>query len=349
MTEAPPTGTDVTLIVVNHDGESCLRECLESLLATRDTKFELLLVDNASTDGSGRILDEIEHHHPQIEVVRQSENLGYAGAVNSVLSRCRGRYIGVLNMDLRSDPNWLSPLVEFLDAHPETAAVNPLLLLRSGDAINAAGQDVHVTGLGFNRALGRAKASVGKDPFRISGLQGAAFLIRRSLLEEIQGMDTTGFLYHEDVNLSWLLGLMGHDLYCVPEAIVQHDYFLSMHAEKFYLLERNRLAMLASYLHIRTRIWLSPLLLFTEILLWSYSSLRGPSFLRAKARSYRWLHEVRGQLAARRSLCDRLRTRSDVEVLRKMKWTYSWRQFLILAREDGEPRKPLPPQSTPGR
>lgn len=311
-------------------------------MQTRGPAFELLVVDNGSTDESSGVLDKIEREHREIEIVRHAENLGYAGAVNSVLPICRGRYVAVLNMDVHVEPGWLSPLVTFLDQHPEAGGANPLITLLDRRVINAAGQDIHVTGLGFNRALGQDRSSAGSEPFQVSGLQGAAFLTRRSLLEQTHGMDATGFLYHEDVNLSWLLQLMGHDLYCVPESTVSHDYFLSMHAEKLYLLERNRLAMLACYLDARTRIWLSPFLLLTELLLWTYALLRGPSFLRAKARSYGWVRKRAGEIAERRELAQKFRVRTDAEILRRMKKGYAWKQFLTLARERRDPRRPFP-------
>ena len=165
MTDDSQPRADVTLIVVNHEGEERLRACVESLLDTQGPRPDLILVDNASKDGSARILQEIERAHPAVRVFRHAQNLGYAGAVNSVLPVCRGRYVGVLNMDVVAEPGWLLPLVAFLDENPETGAVNPLITLLDGQVINAAGQDIHVTGLGFNRALGRPRSSVGRDPF----------------------------------------------------------------------------------------------------------------------------------------------------------------------------------------
>lgn len=342
MSEDASAGKSVSLIVVNYNGESSLAACVESLIGTVDHKTEIFLVDNASSDESPRLLEELKSLSASIETLRLEENLGYAGAVNHVLPRCTGRYVGVLNMDILAEDNWLPPLVDFLDRRPEVAAVNPLLILQDGKTINAAGQDVHVTGLGFNHALGQRRDSINPEPFPISGLQGAVFLIRRSLLEQIGGIDDSGFLYHEDVNLSWLLRLMGNDLYCVPAAVVRHDYFLSMHAEKLYLLERNRLAMLSSYLAPSTRIWLSPLLLLTEFLLWGYALLRGPSFMGAKGRAYTWLWKNRKQIHERRDRANRLRTQDDRQLLSAMKLTYPWRQLLTLARENTAPRKPIP-------
>jgi GT2 family glycosyltransferase len=343
LTTARPGGPDVSLIIVHYNGAARLRACLDSLLADVSTKREIFVVDNASEEESTGLLDELENAGDEITLIRSEENLGYAGGVNLALPHCRGRYVGVLNMDIVAESGWLEPLVDFLDHHPDTGAVNPLLLLGDGCSINAAGQHLHITGLGFNRYLGKSCETAGSEPFRISGIQGAAFLLRRELLQRIGGMDASGFLYHEDVNLSWLVGLMGYELYCIPRARVRHDYFLSMHAEKFHLLERNRIGMLFAYLEPGTAWRLALRLGFSELLVWTYALLRGPAFLRAKARSYGWLREARPLLEERRCLAGRLRMRSDREYLATLERAYPWRQLLDLAGERGQPRRPLAP------
>jgi GT2 family glycosyltransferase len=173
----------------------------------------------------------------------------------------------------------------------------------------------------------------------VSGLQGGAFVIRRELLERIGGMDATGFLYHEDVNLSWLLRLMGFDLFCVPDSVVRHDYFLSMYPEKLYLLERNRWAMLLAYLHRSSLLCLTPALIVTEVLMWSYCLLQGWAFMRAKLGSYRWVWARREQIRRRRKLAESVRALSDWQVLKKLRWSYAWDQFLVLGRERGPSRR----------
>jgi GT2 family glycosyltransferase len=329
----------VSLVVVCFDGERTIRACLESLLADGEPAREIFVVDNASSDGSRDVIEALAREHPALHVVCSDENLGYAGAVNRVLPACRGRYVGVLNMDLVAEPGWLAPLVAFLDHHPGVGAVNPLLALQDGDTLNALGQAVHVTGLGFNRGLGDARAEVTPDAIAVSGIQGAAFLVRRGLLDEMGGLDASGFLYHEDVNLSWLLRMMGHELYCVPTSAVRHDYSLSMHAEKLFLLERNRIDMLLTHLRPLTGLALAPMLALTETMIWGYALLRGRSFLHAKLRSYRWLWRTRGERRARRRRVQALRVRSDAEVLRSLHWRYAWRQLRTLAGERGAPRR----------
>lgn len=332
MTRRPPR---VSILVVTYNGAAHLTGCIESIVADGDEDAELHVLDNASTDRSALVLEDLRQRHPRMRVHSSPENLGYAGAVNHALPRLAGEYVAVLNTDLVVDRGWLDPLVSFLDEHPRVAAVNPAILLADGARINAMGQRVHVTGLGFNQGLGREAASFGEHPFPISGLHGAAFLIRRRALEELGGMNAAGFMYHEDVNLSWLLRMRGHDLYCVPRARVRHDYHLTMYPEKLRLLEQNRLALLATYLEKRTMARLLPWLAATEAMVWGYALLRGSAFLAAKRDGYRWLITHRHELSERRRWATSKRLVSDREVLAALCRDYDLAQMITLAGERG--------------
>jgi GT2 family glycosyltransferase len=240
-------------------------------------------------------------------------------------------------MDVVVSPGWLDPLISFLEATPDAGAACPLIVLESDpERINAGGQDVHVTALGFNRWLEQSRERAGSAPFRVSGLHGAAFLLRRDLFESIGGWDESGFLYHEDVELSWLLTLAGKEIYCVPRSIVSHDYHLTMFPNKLFLLERNRWSMLLANTRMLTRLALAPLLGLSELMMWGYCLLRGPSFLRAKLDSYRWISTHRERIRERRHFVDAHRRRSDWGVLRRMHWGYPLDQFVTLGRERGE-------------
>ena len=109
-------------------------------------------------------------------------------------------------MDVQVGDDWLGPLVELLEDRPQAGVACPLIVLESDPGkINAAGQTLNKTGLGFNRWLDRPREVAGASLSLVDGLHGAAFLIRRSLLERLGGWDESGFLYFEDVELSWLL------------------------------------------------------------------------------------------------------------------------------------------------
>ena len=325
----------VTVVVVNYNGGRRLEEALESHRPAGGDGPDLVVVDNASTDGSREAIRAFAARTVEVRAVLNERNVGYSAAVNEVARSVDAEYLAVLNMDVVVEPGWLAPLVDHLDAHPEVAAVNPLITTDAGDRVAAAGQAIHVSGLGFNRSLGLPVGEMPRRPFRISGIQGGAFVVRRRAMLEIGGMDAAGFLYHEDVHLSWLLRLAGHELACVPASRVRHDYFLSMYPEKFYLLERNRLALLVTYLRPTTLLLLSPVLLLTEAMAWTYSLLRGAGFLRAKAASYRWVAASWRRLRRRREEARRWRRIGDLRLLERLHWRYCWDQFATLGRERG--------------
>jgi len=328
----------VSIVVVNYNGADALERCLRALLNDPgEVETEILVVDNQSSDGSPEIAKRLANENDSLRLLRSDTNLGYAGAVNLALPEARGDYVAVLNMDVVVGDRWLEPLVAHLESNPDTGAACPLIVLESDPGrINAAGQNIHPTALGFNRWLEKPRERAGSEPFRVSGLHGAAFVVRRELLERIGGWDDSGFLYHEDVELSWLLRLAGKDIVCVPSSAVSHDYHLTMFPHKLFLLERNRWKMLLANLRGRTRLALSPVLVLSELMMWGYCLLRGPKFLRAKWRSYGWLRQNAEAIRHRRREVAPLRRASDWAVLRRMHWGYPLDQFMTLGRERGD-------------
>ena len=347
---SPPSETEplVSVVVVNYNGAEEIEGCLTALAADAAAPpIEILVVDNASTDGSAAIADRLAVEDARITVLRSPINRGYAGGVNVALEHARGSLVAVLNIDVAVGPGWLEPLVALLEARPEAGAVCPLIVLQADpETINAAGQDLNVTGLGFNRWLGRPRSRAGTEPILVSGLHGGAFVIRKQIFDRLGGWDESGFLYAEDVQLSWMLQLLGADVYCEPSSVVVHDYHLTMQPRKLFMLERNRAAMVLANLRTGTLVALSPLFALTELMMWGYCLLRGPRFLKAKLDSYRWLVSQRGQIGTRRKLAGSLRRRSDRQILRRLRWGYAWDQFVTLGRERGRSeRREIPAES----
>jgi len=341
LSQAEDPAPAVSIVVVNHDGAEQITACLASLLEAPGASVEVFAIDNASGDGSLEAVRAFAGNRDDIEVVASPANLGYAGALNLVLDRCAGRYVGLFNMDVTAEPGWLAPLVAHLDAEPGVAAVNPLLLLADGERVNATGLDLHATGLAFNRGLGQPRVAIGHSPFEVQGVQGAAIVCRKDVLLRLGGLDERGFLYHEDVRLSWALRSMNLAMACVPRSAIRHEYHLSMHPEKLYLLERNRWWLLATALGAASLVRLAPLLLVTEVMLLGYALLRGPRFVAAKLRAMRDALGGRARTRADRAAWCARRTLDEKTLLRGLDWGYAWSQFKTLAGERGEPRRPF--------
>ncbi len=318
----------ITTLVVNHQGGDGLVACVSSLRQCGLVPHDILVVDNASTDGSDRAAEDLG-----VRVLRTGANLGYAGGANVGLAEVSTPYVVVMNMDLLVDPGWLIPLVDTLRSDPAVGAVCPLILLAGTERVNAAGQSVTMSGLGFNRFLDASATQVPPEPHEVSGIHGAAVAMRTDVLRELGGWDDSGFLYHEDVELSWLLRLTGRRLVCDPRSQVWHDYELSMSPRKLELLERNRKAMLRTHLHPRTRLLLAPVLFVDDAVVWAFALLRGRPYLEAKWRAARWVRGRKAILADRRAAIDRIRKVDDWALLRRMRLGYPLRQLVTLGGE----------------
>jgi GT2 family glycosyltransferase len=329
------TSASTTAIVVNYRSGDDLATCLAALAATGDRLARVVVVDNASGDASWEPAEEWQGRDPRFELVHAPENLGLAGAVDLVLPSVSTPYLAVLNPDATPQTGWLEPLVGALESDDTVAIACPLILVEATGEVNSAGQHLHVTGLGFNRLLHANPSSAGTAPHAVGGFHGSAFLIRTSVLRALGGWDETGFLYHEDVALSWDVALLGLRILCVPVSRVLHDYHLTMYPEKLYLLERNRWALLLSHLTLGRLVALVPAVALTEAMVWGLALMRGRRFLAAKARSYGWVWSERDRIRAwRRRVFSR--PRYDARRLRAaLRWSYPVGQLGVLGGERG--------------
>lgn len=328
MTEAP---RDVIVIVVGYNDRTSLPICVAAL-AEDPTARRIVVIDNASTDGTEAILADLEAIDPRVEAIRNPENVGYAGAINGVLASIPTEYLAVVNADVVASPGWLTPQIEYLDANPQCAATCPTVTLAGTDDLNAAGLDIQVTGLGFNRRLYQPVTEAETQPIEVPGLQGGAFVVRCQALEDAGGWYPGGFLYHEDVELSWTLRLLGYRIAFVPTPRVEHHYALTMSPEKLFLLERNRWEMLLANTRRSTRVVLAPLLLWTEMMMWTYCVSRGRAMVAAKKRSYSSIRQRRTVVQRRREAINHMRLVSDWEVLRALNWNYTWDQLVFVGK-----------------
>lgn len=283
----------VTAVVVNYRSGKHLESCLDRLLSDSDHLAAVIVVDNNSEDGSIEPARRRMESGDPVTLIESTVNLGLAGGVNLALDGIDTPYLAILNPDVAVRPGWLEPLIAVLDGEPSVGVACPVVVMAGTELVNSAGQIIHVSGLGFNRRLGREIGEVMGPGHDVGGLHGAAFVIRTALLKEMGGWDETGFLYHEDVALSWDVQLSGHRILCEPASMVDHDYHLTMYPEKLHLLERNRWALLLSHLRVARLLVLTPVLLITEVAVWLLCLLRGPRFVIAKARSYAWLWRER--------------------------------------------------------
>ena len=314
----------VSVIVVNYNGMPHLDTCISSVLKQTYTDFEVIFVDNNSSDGS---LEYARSKFPGLIFVTNNENLGYAGGINSGLTRASGEYIAPLNIDTEAAADWLAAMVAFLDENPQAAAVTPkVLLFHDRTRINARGLNIHITGLGFCRRLGEQDDN-SVIPEEVPGVSGCSYLVRRRLLEQMGGAPAWCFMGNDDVIVSWLLRLMGYEIYCLPQAVVFHKYSLKMSPDKLFRLEKNRQILLLSTLRPLPLLACLPVSLAIELMITGYSLVKGPPYVRARFAALASLWRERSDIKQRRAQYRPLRKISDFRLFRNLKLTLEWGQI----------------------
>ncbi|MGB5564838.1 MAG: glycosyltransferase family 2 protein, partial [Acidimicrobiia bacterium] len=159
---------DVTVVVVGYNDRESLPTCVAAL-AGDPAAARIVIVDNASTDGTPEIFGSLQALDPRVETIENPDNVGYAGAVDGALPSITTAYLAVLNADSVPSAGWLEPQVTYLDTHPQFAATCPTVTLAGTEVLNAAGLDIHVTGLGFNRRLHSPLDAAEGQPVEVPG------------------------------------------------------------------------------------------------------------------------------------------------------------------------------------
>lgn len=213
----------VSVLILNHNGLKLLAECLPSVLSTNYSNFEIVLVDNGSTDGSVDYVRESFGDSSRIKIIRLSSNIGVTKAFNIGLKAAGGDLIASLNNDTIVDRNWLDALVCELDSHPHAGAAQcKLLAYFDRSLIDSAGCQMdpcgHAIEKGY-RERDQGQYYSGEEIFS-AGLPASIY--RRDVLDRVGSLDTDFFAGYEDADLCWRIRLNGYTVIYAPEAIVYH-------------------------------------------------------------------------------------------------------------------------------
>jgi GT2 family glycosyltransferase len=211
----------VAVLIVNYNSGGMLGRCLEALQRQTQRDFDVVVVDNASGDGSA---DGIEGRYSNVVLVRSEKNLGFAGGNNLALKHVRGaRWIVLLNPDAFAEPDWLEQFVAAAEAQSGFTFFGcRMLLANTPQFLDGTGDAYHVSGASWRRDHGVAADRGVREPGEIFAPCAAAALYSRAALEEVGGFDERYFCYHEDVDLAFRLRLRGHRCRYVPQAVVHH-------------------------------------------------------------------------------------------------------------------------------
>ena len=198
---------DLAIIIVNFNNKKLLKECLGSIYkGTHKISFEIIVSDNGSTDGSQELL---KNNFPEVKLIDNQENLGFAKANNLGLKIAEGRYSILLNNDTIIKESPLDHLVEFMDNTPEAGACGPKLL-------NTNGTIQHQGGL-FGKKFWQSTT-----PTIVDFVIGAALLVRKEVIDQVGLMDENLFFYNDDLDWCMSIRKVGWKIYFVPAAEIIH-------------------------------------------------------------------------------------------------------------------------------
>lgn len=243
----------VAIVILNWNGAKMLQQYLPSVLRYSRDEATVIVADNASTDISLELL--YTHFREDCRVIELEKNWGFAEGYNKALSKVDADYYLLLNSDIEVTHHWLTPLIEFMDAHDDVAACQPKLLSVSDkDSFEYAGAcGGFLDRYGYPFCRGRLFETVESDKGQydvtsdVLWATGAALMIRSKDYWDVGGLDGRFFAHNEEIDLCWRLRIRGRRVCCVPDSFVYHvggGTLPKSNPMKTYLNFRNNLTML---------------------------------------------------------------------------------------------------------
>ncbi len=216
MAERP----EATIIIPHLNGKHHLDDCLGSLRRQTNQNFEVILVDNGSSDGSQ---EYVRNFYPDVQFLELGQNLGFTGACNAGYEIASGDIVILLNNDTEVDSSWLDAILNAFERVPEAGSVaSKMLLYDQRDMIHTAGDYYRVNGIPGNRGVWQQDNGQYDQESFVFGACGGAAAYRKELLEDIGFLDDAFYFSCEDVDLAWRIHHSGHKVLYVPDAIVYH-------------------------------------------------------------------------------------------------------------------------------
>ena len=256
--------TGIVLVNYKDYARKYLEVCRDSLRRQSDQNFKVYLVDNAASPESQEYLKTA---YPEA-IILTREDGNYSAANNlgmrqAVADGCQ--YLVAANMDTEFATNWLASLVAALEKNPTAGMAQSLILLhpdtRAGraDLINSTGNRLHFLFFGFTSDYNRPLEEVSLAGYpEISGYaSGCSFIIRREIFEASGGYTEEFYMYHDDLELSLKVRLLGSKIILAPQSIVYHRYEFDRSVRMLYFMERNRRLCFWSFYPVKYLVFLA--------------------------------------------------------------------------------------------
>lgn len=242
----------VSVVILNWNGKDFLEKFLPKVIEYSGD-HQVVMADNDSTDDS---VEYVQNNFPSVEIVINESNGGFAKGYNDALKKVKSKYYVLLNSDIEVTPNWIDPMLNFMESNNQVAGCQPKILAyhdqKKFEHAGASGGFLDKNYYPFCRGRIFEHTEEDQNQYdsnqRIFWASGAALMIRSELYHEAGGLDEDFFAHMEEIDLCWRIQNMGHEFYCIPSSTVFHvggGTLNYMNPRKTYLNFRNSLYMIA--------------------------------------------------------------------------------------------------------
>ena len=300
----------VSVIVLNFNAKEFLVNCIDSIFDSNYQNFEVILVDNASSDQTYQICKE---KHPKINLIINEKNLGYCGGNNIGIKSAKGEFIIILNPDTVVDPNWIT---EFLKSYKQfgDAIYQPKFLsMDDHKMLLSSGQMINLFGFGFSRGKGTFEKKEDEKTHKIGYASGTCLFTSSSIMKKLDFFDNFLFAYHDDLDLCWRAAMIKIPSYYVSNSIVFHPregYAFKWNSLKFFLMERNRIYCMLTHFTRKTIFRMLPALILVDFGVFFFYLKKGMGGQKIKAtfsviKNLKKINQKYNQIQKTRKLSDK--------------------------------------------
>jgi len=289
------TDPSVAVVILNWNGKDLLSRFLPGVVNSKYGNLQLIVGDNASTDGSVAF---IKANFPQIKVIQNDRNYGFAEGYNRILEKVDADYYVLLNSDVEVPGNWIEPVIRLMETDPQIAVAQPKIKWQRDQSkfeyAGAAGGFMDINGFPFcrGRLFDEVETDHGQynDEREIFWASGAAFFIKKSIWKQTTGLDPDLFAHMEEIDLCWRLKNLGYKIVFCPDAEVYHVGGGTLDANnprKIFLNFRNNLMIMQKNLPLSEVYFQLIIRFFIDFVAWIQFLVKGkPQFAMAVSKAH---------------------------------------------------------------
>jgi len=302
-----------SIIILNYNGENFLEDCINSIKEYTTGNYEIIVVDNASPDNSGR---KIVSKYPECKFILNERNVGVPEGLNIGIKNSSGEFIILMNNDVKVTKGWLEKFFNAYKIHGIGLYQPKFLKMSDPQILDGTGDMINLFGFGFARDKGQIDNQKHNKIEEVSYASGTCMFFPKEIISDIGYFDEKLFAYHEELDFGWRARLYGYKSFYVPHITIHHygSAGWGWSEKKFYLLERNRWLVLLKNYSLKTITRLFPSLLLLEIIMMMFFAKKG--ILKKKIWSYGSIIRSINQIRRDRKQIQRTRRVSDDEIMK---------------------------------